>query len=51
MKTFLVFVLLVIGTTCALPAPIPSPEIDPASGGSALALLTAVLVMIHGRKR
>jgi hypothetical protein len=51
MKTFLALVLLIIGSAVALPAPVPSPEIDPASGSSAIALLAAGLLVLRGRKR
>jgi hypothetical protein len=50
MKTLGVIALLAIGTSVSLLA-IPVPEIDPASGGSALALLAAAAVMIRGRRK
>ena len=42
--------LLGIGMSSACLA-IGSPEIDPASGGSALALLAGAMLMIRGRRR
>jgi len=44
-------VLLVIGFSVALPAPEPAPEIDPASGANALALIAGVLVLLRARRK
>jgi hypothetical protein len=53
MRMVLVIVLLGIGSAVASMAvgnP-PAPEIDPASGGSALALLAGTLLVIRSRRR
>ncbi|MGA2717129.1 MAG: hypothetical protein ABSG41_28940 [Bryobacteraceae bacterium] len=50
MNRVLALVLLGIGAGIAGMA-IITPEIDPASGASALALLAGTLVVIHGRRR
>ncbi len=50
MNKLSVLALLVIGSSVSLLA-VPVPEIDPASGGSALALLAAAAVMIRARRR
>jgi hypothetical protein len=51
MRKVLAIVLLGIGTgVAALAVGIPSPEIDPASVGSGLALLTGALLVIRGRR-
>lgn len=44
-------VLLVIGFSVALPAPEPVPEIDPASGANALALIAGGLVILRSRRK
>jgi hypothetical protein len=45
-------ILLGIGTSVAgMATPAGLPEIDPASGGSALALLAGTLLVIRGRRR
>ncbi len=49
MNKLAVVALLAIGTSVSLLASVP--EIDPASGGSALALLAAAAVMIRGRRK
>jgi hypothetical protein len=41
--------LLVVGASGALMADVP--EIDPASGANAIALLTGALLIVRGRKR
>ena len=51
MKTALVVTLLFVGTAAFALAGQEVPEIDPASGASALALIAAGLVTIRGRKR
>jgi len=43
--------LLLIGVSTIASAAITTPEIDPASGASALALLSGALLMIRGRRR
>lgn len=53
MKNLLAFAFLLAGaavTASALSPPVV-PEIDPASGGSALALLMGSLILIRRRKR
>lgn len=50
MKRLLTFALLLIGTSGVIFAA-PVPEIDPASGGAALALLGSALLIIRSRKR
>jgi hypothetical protein len=52
MPVFVGLTLLVIGTPSALRAQITVvPEIDPASGMAAMALLTGVVMMIRGRHK
>jgi hypothetical protein len=43
--------LLCIGISGVASAAFATPEIDPASGASALALLSGALLMIRGRRR
>jgi hypothetical protein len=50
MRKVLSIVLLGIGAGVAAMA-IPTPEVDPASAGSALALLAGTLLVIRGRRR
>ena len=50
MNKIIALVLLGIGASVAAMAT-PVPEIDPASGASALALLAGALVLIRGRRR
>jgi hypothetical protein len=50
MKRLFTFALLAIGTSAVVFAA-PAPEIDPASGGSALALIASALLIIRSRKR
>ena len=50
MNKLVALVLLGIGAGVAAMA-VPTPEIDPASGASALALLAGTVVMIRGRRR
>jgi hypothetical protein len=50
MRKILAIVLLGIGSGIAATASFPSPEIDPASVGSALALLAGTLLVIRGRR-
>ena len=50
MRLLIGITLLIVGTSAvALGATVP--EIDPASGGSALALLAGALVIIRGRRK
>lgn len=49
MKKPLVLVLLLIGASVAASAAVP--EISPASGVSAIALLSGALLMIRGRRK
>ncbi len=51
MRKILAIVLLGIGSGVAGTAAFPSPEIDPSSVGSALALLAGSLFVIRGRRR
>jgi hypothetical protein len=51
MLKLIALVLLVIGFSTALPAPPPVPEIDPASGANALALIAGVLVLLRARRK
>ena len=44
------FALLLVGTA-GIAGAHPVPEIDPASGGSALALLTGALLVIRARRK
>jgi hypothetical protein len=44
-------VLLMIGAAVAAMAVVEAPEVDPASAGSALALLAGTLVLVRGRRR
>jgi hypothetical protein len=50
MRKILAIMLLGIGAGAAAMAQV-SPEIDPASAGSALALLAGTLLVIRGRRR
>jgi hypothetical protein len=51
-KVLGMFLLLVAVSGLALAQPVPSPEIDPGSAGSALALLSgAVLIFRSHRKK
>jgi hypothetical protein len=52
MRLLIGVTLLVIGTSAvALGTALGTPEIDPASAGSALALLAGALVIIQGRRK
>jgi hypothetical protein len=48
-KTLAIFLLMVGASVCLCAAP-ATPEIDPATGGSALALVAGALLVIRGRK-
>lgn len=50
MRNFLVLVVLLIGASGAALA-VPVPEISPASGVSAIALLSGALLMMGGRRK
>ncbi len=50
MRKIIALMLLGIGSSVAALANFPSPEIDPASGASALALLAGAVVVIRGRR-
>ena len=50
MQKLSVFVLLFVGVSAVAMA-VPVPEIDPASGGSALALIVGGLMIIRGRRK
>jgi hypothetical protein len=50
MTKFAAFALLLIGIAGVAGAT-PAPEIDPASGGSALALLAGALLVIRSRRK
>jgi hypothetical protein len=49
MQKSLGMLLLVVGACCVASAAVP--EIDPASGGSAVALVTGALLLIRSRKK
>jgi len=49
MNKIIVLVLFAIGSGVAATAAVP--EIDPASGASALALLAGAVVLVRGRRR
>jgi hypothetical protein len=51
MRKVLSIILLGIGSGIAATAAVTVPEIDPASAGSALALLAGTLAVIRGRRR
>jgi len=51
MRRVLSVLLLVGGCATAAMAAIRVPEIDPASGGSALALLASGLLILRGRRK
>jgi MYXO-CTERM domain-containing protein len=50
MTKFAAFALLLIGTA-GIAGAVPVPEIDPASGGSALALLAGALLVVRSRRK
>jgi len=50
MNKIIVLVLFAIGSGVAASA-VSVPEIDPASGASALALLAGAVVLVRGRRR
>ena len=51
MRQIIGMALLAIGTCAVALSQSQSPEIDPASGGSALALLAGALVILQGRRK
>jgi hypothetical protein len=52
LRQFSGMVCLIIGSSIAASAIIlPTPEIDPGMGGSAIALLSGALIMIRGRRK
>jgi hypothetical protein len=51
MNKIVSLVLLGIGATVAASAAVTVPEIDPASGASAVALLSGVVMVIRGRRK
>jgi len=51
MRKILALVLLGIGSGVAAMAIIDVPEVDPASAGSALALLAGTILVFQGRRR
>jgi hypothetical protein len=53
MRVLSAVVLLTIGTAVVgfAAGPPPAPEIDPATGGSALAVLAGALVILQGRRK
>ena len=52
MEKLVAFVLLVVGLAVALPAPPPAtPEISPASGINAVALIAGGLMIIRSRRK
>jgi hypothetical protein len=44
-------VLILVGSATFLSATAPTPEIDPATGSNAVALVAGALLVIRGRKR
>jgi hypothetical protein len=51
-QKILALIMLAIAVQCAaLAVGPPAPEIDPASGASALALLAGAVLVIRGRKK
>jgi hypothetical protein len=51
-KKWFVAALLMIGVAVnALAAPVAAPEIDPATGGAAIALVAGALLVIRARRR
>ena len=51
MQKLLGVILLLVGTSGAAMASPPTPEISPASGGSAIALLAGALLVVRGRRK
>jgi hypothetical protein len=51
MQKVIAVVLLVVGFSAALPAPPQAPEINPASGANALALIAGGLVVLRSCRR
>jgi hypothetical protein len=51
LRTTLVLVLFGIGMQCVGLATAAVPEIDPASGASAIALLAGAILVIRGRRK
>jgi hypothetical protein len=52
LRKILALALLGIAVQCAgMAALVAAPEIDPASGASAIALLTGAIVVIRGRRK
>ena len=51
MRKFLAITLLVIGSVAVASATPSVPEIDPASAGSALALIAGSLLMLNTRRK
>jgi hypothetical protein len=51
MRKIIALALLGIGSGVAAMAGLPTPEIDPSSVGSAVALLAGTLLVIRGRRR
>ncbi len=45
----MLFIMTAVSVCCF--AQVRTPEIDPATGGSALALITGALLVIRGRKK
>jgi len=51
MQKLFALVLLAIGFSVALPAPPAVPEINPASGANALALIAGGLLILRSRRK
>jgi hypothetical protein len=50
MQKLIAFGLLFIGVAIALPAPVSAPEISPASGMNALALVAGGMLILRSRR-
>ena len=50
-KVLGIMLLVAAASNVAMAAPVAAPEIGPASAGSALALVSGIVMMIRGRKK
>ncbi len=51
MQKLIAFCLLFVGVSIALPAPVGVPEISPASGMNALALIGGSVLILRSRRK